>query len=107
MGMVPTRQDSAYNRLVAPMVKKQLLHVDGFSTKRSADVEAAVAPLIKWIDEVAPNAKNTCPLNWDTKNHVMRAVVRTFVAQSLYKEFAELLRDKTKEDLEELAKSLV
>ncbi|KAL4747007.1 hypothetical protein BDW72DRAFT_209930 [Aspergillus terricola var. indicus] len=106
MGMVSTRQDSAYNRLVAPMVeKKELLYVDGFSTKSSAEVEAAVAPLVKWIDEFAPNAKNTYPLNWDTKNHVMRAVIRTFVAQSLFKEFAELFRGKSKDELEELAKS--
>ncbi|KAL2831037.1 putative glucanase [Aspergillus pseudoustus] len=106
MGMVSTRQDSAYNRLVGPMVqKKQRLYVDGFSIERSADVEGLVAPLVKWIDEVAPEATNTYPLNWDTRNHVVRAVFRTFVAQSLYNEFAELFRGKTREELEELTSS--
>ncbi|KAL4874577.1 putative glucanase [Aspergillus karnatakaensis] len=105
MGMISTRQDSAYNQLIkAVFEKKQLLYLDGFSTKRSPEVEAAVAPLVKWIDEFAPNAKNTYPLNWDTKNHVMRSVIRTFVAQSLCKEFAELFKGKTHDELEELAR---
>ncbi|KAL4862098.1 hypothetical protein BDV12DRAFT_203377 [Aspergillus spectabilis] len=106
MGMVSTRQDSAWNRLITPMFeKKQRLYIDGFSTTRSPELESVVMPLVKWIDEVSPNAKNTYPLNWDTKNHVMRAVIRTFLAQSLYPEFAELFKGKTNEELEELARS--
>ncbi|KAL4981680.1 putative glucanase [Aspergillus falconensis] len=106
MGMVSTRQDSAYNRLVAPiMAKKQRLYVDVFSIERSAEVEALLEPLVKWIDEVSPNAKKTYPLNWDTKNHVIRAVLRTFLAQSLYQEFAELFWGKSRDELEELASS--
>ncbi|KAJ6127658.1 hypothetical protein N7523_003270 [Penicillium sp. IBT 18751x] len=106
MGMVSTRQDSAWNRLIAQMFeKKQLLCIDGFSTTRSPELESVLTPLVKWIDKVSPNAKKTYPLNWDTKNHVMRAVIRTFLAQSLYGEFAELFKGKTTEELEELARS--
>lgn len=106
MGIVSTAQDSAWNLLVGPMVeKKQRLRIDGFSINHSADVDSAIEPLIKWIDEVSPSAKKTYPLNWDTRTHVYRAVVRTFLAQSLYLEFAELFRGKTHEQLEDLARS--
>ncbi|KAL5334205.1 glycoside hydrolase superfamily [Aspergillus crustosus] len=106
MGMVSTRQDSVWNRLITPMFeKKQRLYIDGFSTTRSPELESVITPLVKWIDEVSPNAKNTYPLNWDTKNHVMRAVIRTFVAHSLYPEYAELFKGRTNEELEELARS--
>ncbi|KAL3480827.1 glycoside hydrolase superfamily [Aspergillus californicus] len=106
MGMVYTRQDSPWNQLIWPHVeRKQRLHVDGCSIKMSGEVDALLEPLVAWIDEVSPNAKNTYPLNWDTKNHLVRTVFRTFVAQSLYGEFAELFSGKTKSELDELARS--
>ncbi|GIK07240.1 hypothetical protein Aspvir_002898 [Aspergillus viridinutans] len=106
MGMVSTRPDSPWNKLVWPFVeKKQRLYVDGCLIKRSPEAEAVLERMAKWIDEVSPNAKATYPLNWDTKRHIIRAVFHTFLAASLYKEFAELFRGKTHEELEELAKS--
>lgn len=106
MGMVSTRGDSPWNRLIWPHVeKKQRLYVDSCAIKRSPEVEELLEPLVKWIDEVAPNAKTTYPLHWATKNHLIRTVFRTFVAQSLFQEFAELFRGKSEAELEELAKS--
>ncbi|CEN60495.1 hypothetical protein ASPCAL02932 [Aspergillus calidoustus] len=106
MGMVSTRRDSAWNKLIWPHVeRKQRLYVDGFVIKQSPEVEGLLGPLVEWIDKVAPDAKNTYPLNWDTKNHLIRAVFRTFVAQSLYKEFAELFCGKSRAELEALTKS--
>ncbi|KAL4736114.1 putative glucanase [Aspergillus similis] len=106
MGMVSTRQDSPWNRLVWPFVqKKQRIYVDGCSIKRSPEAEAVLEPLAKWIDEVAPEAKKTYPLNWATKRHIIRSVFHTFIAASLYREFAELFRGKNDAELEELARS--
>ncbi|KAL3496356.1 putative glucanase [Aspergillus germanicus] len=106
MGMVSTSADSPWNRLIGPfMEKKTRLYVDGCNVRTSPEADAVLDPMTKWIDEVSPTAKLTYPLNWATKRHLIMAVFHTLLAASLYKEYAELFRGKTFDDLEELAKS--
>jgi hypothetical protein len=58
-----------------------------------------------WIDEVSPTATKTYPPNWDTKQHVRRNILQTFLASSLCDGFAEYFRGLDKARPEELAKS--
>jgi hypothetical protein len=60
---------------------------------------------VEWIDEVSPTAKAVYPTSWDTQKHVDRAVLQTFLSESLQMEFAGLFADKTIEELEQLAAS--
>ncbi|KIA75430.1 glucanase [Aspergillus ustus] len=106
MAMVSTSPDSPWNRLIRPFVeKKERLYVDGCNVRTSPEADAVLDPMTKWIDEVSPTAKKTYPLNWATKRHLIRAVFHTFLAASLYNEYAELFRGKSFDELEELAAS--
>ena len=105
-GMVYTSPDSPWNKLVGPFIdEKRRLQVDRWGRHPSKEVEALTDPLIAWIDCVSPTATDTYPNNWDTRRHVERQILQTFLAESLCKEFAELFRNKDKPALEELAKS--
>lgn len=106
MGMLATSQKSPWNKLVWPFVdRKQDLYIDGCSIRQAPAAEAVIDHVAKWIDEVSPAANATYPLNWDTRRHIVRTVFHTFLAASLYEEFAGLFVGKTHEELEELAKS--
>ena len=103
-GMVYTSPDSKWNQLIAPVLeKKKRLQLDAWGKYPSKEVEAVINPLVEWIDKVSPTAKDTYPNTWDTKRHVERAILQTFLAESFVQEFAELFRGKNNDELEELA----
>ncbi|RVX73436.1 hypothetical protein B0A52_03078 [Exophiala mesophila] len=105
-GMVYTSPQSPWNQLVEPILeKKKRLQLDAWGTYPSKEVENLIDPLVKWIDSVSPTAKSVYPSTWNTSRHVQRAVLQTFLAETFVQEFAELFRDKTKDELEELAAS--
>ncbi|KAL2427050.1 Beta-xylosidase [Exophiala dermatitidis] len=105
-GMVYTSPDSAWNRLVEPMrEKKKRLQLDAWGMYPSKEAENVIGPLVSWIDSVSPTAKDVYPTTWNTRRHIERAVLQTFLAETFVNEFAELFRDKDQTALEELAKS--
>lgn len=105
-GMVHTSPDSPWNKLIGPFVeKKKRLQLDSWGKYPSKEVEEVMNPLLAWIDKVSPTAKNLYPSNWNLQRHLDRAVLQTFLADSLQMEFAENFRGKTLEELDELAKS--
>jgi hypothetical protein len=62
-------------------------------------------PLVEWVDKVSPTAKDQYPTSWNTQKHLDRAILQTFLSDSLQMEFAELFRDKSFDELEKLARS--
>ncbi|KAJ5613431.1 hypothetical protein N7510_006625 [Penicillium lagena] len=105
-GMVHTSPTSPWNKLISPFLeKKKRLQLDSWGKYPSEEVEALLKPLVEWIDRVSPTAAQTYPTNWDTGKHIDRAVLQTFLSESLQMEFAGLFAGKSLEDLEELAGS--
>ncbi|KAL1866663.1 hypothetical protein VTK73DRAFT_4566 [Phialemonium thermophilum] len=106
MGTVCVAPDSPYVRLLRPFLdRKARLQTDSASTGPSEELDPLIDGLAAWIDEVSPTARKTYPPNWDTRQHVRRNTVQTFLASSLCGEFAELFRGLDKPQLEELARS--
>jgi hypothetical protein len=105
-GMVHTSPTSPWNTLIAPFLeKKKRLQLDSWGKYPSEEVEALIKPLVEWIDKVSPTAKEVYPTNWDTGKHIDRAVLQTFLSESLQMEFAGLFAEKSIEELEQLAAS--
>jgi hypothetical protein len=106
-GMTHTSPESPWNTLIQGWLeKKKRLQLDSWGKYPSKEVERVMGPLIEWIDEVSPTAKDQYPSNWITvQKHLDRAVLQTFLSDSLQMEFAELFRGKDETALEELARS--
>lgn len=105
-GMLTVSPDSAYGRIIAPFVaKKAAVSIDAWGVPPNPTVDALIDPLVAWIDGVAPEAKTLYPGPWDTKRHVMRAVLQTFVSRALQGEFARCFAGLGFQELEECARS--
>lgn len=105
-GMVFTNPQSKWNRTIQPFLqKKRELWLDKWGRRPAPEPEAALRPLVDWIDRVCPTAKHTYPTHWNTEMHIMRNVFNTFLAASCSDEFAALFRGMEEEELEELARS--
>ncbi|RDW87680.1 hypothetical protein BP5796_03374 [Coleophoma crateriformis] len=105
-GMVYTSPDSPWNKLIQPFLeKKKACQTDSWGKYPSAEVDAVLQPLMAWIDKVSPTAGDQYPTPWDLQRHVDRAILQTFLADSLQMEFAEMFRGKSMEELDTLAKS--
>ncbi|KAL3453405.1 putative glucanase [Aspergillus insuetus] len=106
MGMVSVSPESAYLKLLRPFLeRKATLGVDSSNYHPSERLVNLVDQMAAWIDEVSPTATKTYPPNWDTKQHVRRNILQTFLASSLCDEFAAYFRGLDKVQLEELAQS--
>jgi hypothetical protein len=105
-GMVYADPNSKYMRTIGSwLAKKRRLNLDAWGRYPSKEVEAALDPLIRWINANAPEATKTYPTVWDTDRHINRTVIQTFVAQSFNMEFAKLFEGMSMGDLDECAKS--
>lgn len=105
-GMIHTSPDSKWNTTIQPFLdKKNQLWLDAWGRRPSPHPEAALKPLVEWIDQVSPAAKKTYPTTWNTERHVLRAVFQTFLAASFEDEFAELFKGMSEGELEGLARS--
>lgn len=105
-GMLYTNPESKWNKTIQPLLeKKRLFWLDKWGQRPNAEPEAALRPLVNWIDSVSPTAKYTYPTHWSTEMHVTRNVFNTFLAASFADEFAALFQGMEEEELEELAKS--
>jgi hypothetical protein len=105
-GMVYTDPDSFWNKTIQPFLeKKRRLQLDAWGKHPSKEVEEIIIPFVKWVDTVAPEAKDMYPTPWVTQRHLERATMQTFLSQALQMEFANLFKDFTMEQLDEAAKS--
>lgn len=105
-GMIHTKPNSKWNTTIQPFLdKKNRLWLDSWGRRPSPEPAAALKPLVQWIDQVSPTAKETYPTPWNTERHLLRAVFQTFLAASFVDEFAELFRGMDEGDLEALARS--
>ncbi|KAH8593436.1 putative glucanase [Bisporella sp. PMI_857] len=105
-GMVYTDPDSLWNKTIQPFLeKKRKLQLDAWGKYPSKEVEDVINPLVRWIDSVCPQAKETYPTPWATERHIVRATLQTFLSQAFSLEFANLFKDFTFEQLDEAAKS--
>lgn len=105
-GMVHTSSNSKWNQLINPILeKKKKYKLDAWGVHNSEEAESALNPLVKWIDEICPQAKQAYPGPWQTERHLLRAVFHTFLSEQFSDEFAELFRGKGVKELDELAHS--
>jgi hypothetical protein len=105
-GMVHTSPNSPWNQLIQPFLeKKKALQLDWWGCYPSAEPEALFNPLITWLNKVSPTLSTSYPKHWKTERHVRCAIQNNLLADSLQAEFAGLFRDKSIEELDELAKS--
>jgi len=105
-GMVYTNPDGFWNKTIQPFLeKKRKLQLDAWGRYPSKEVEDVINPLVKWIDTVCPQAKETYPTSWATERHIVRNTLQTFLAQAFELEFANLFKDFSFEQLDEAAKS--
>lgn len=105
-GMLYTNPQSKWNKTIQPLLeKKRMFWLDKWGRRPASEPEAALRPLLDWIDRVSPTAKLTYPTSWNTELHVMRSVFYTFLAASFVDEFAALFQGMDEKELEELARS--
>lgn len=105
-GMLHVARDSKWMQTIAPFLrKKKQYRLDAWGVHRSEQSEAVVDPLVRWIDEVCPAAKEVYPGPWKTERHVLRNVVQTYLSDAFQGEFAGLFKAFGKAELEECAKS--
>ena len=105
-GMLHTNHNSMWNKTIQPFLnKKKQYRLDAWGVHPSEEGEAAVNPLVEWIEKVCPTAKDTYPTNWGVERHVLRGVVQTFLSGAMSDEFAEQFRGMDKEQLDKLAHS--
>jgi hypothetical protein len=105
-GMIHTKPNSKWNTTIQPFLeKKNQFWLDSWGRRPSPGPEAALKPLVEWIDQVSPTAKATYPTTWNTERHLLRTVFQTFLAASFEDEFAGLFKGMDEGELEALARS--
>ncbi|KAG7149258.1 Beta-xylosidase like protein [Verticillium longisporum] len=108
-GMVYLDPESPYMRLIQPFVdKKQKLGLDFWGVVDKSGVDGDVyGPFISKLKAMIPEHlhKKKYPNIWTFDRQVERTVRELLMSEYLGYEFAELFKDKTEEELEELAAS--
>ena len=105
-GMIHTSPNSAWNTTIDRfLAKKRALQLDAWGKHPSEEAEAAIGPLVRWIDKVSPTAKDQYPTPWATERQMMRAVMQTFLSKTFNDEFAGLFRGMDERELDKLAHS--
>ena len=105
-GMVYTNPESKWNKTIQPILeKKKKYQIDAWGKHPSPEAEAAIKPMVEWIDKISPSAKDTYPTPWATERHVLRNVYQTFLAGSFSDEFASLFKSLDMDELDALAHS--
>lgn len=105
--MVYLSPDSAYIRLIKPIVeKKKRMALDAWG-RDDRHVKHIYEPLLKHIEEEIPGHlhKKRYPYMWGVANHVLRNVRELAVSEILTYEFASYFKDKSFEELDEIAAS--
>ncbi|KAH6685713.1 glycoside hydrolase superfamily [Plectosphaerella plurivora] len=106
MGMVRVGPDTPWAALVGAFARRKVaIQIESASQGPCPPVDGPIDALVAYIDSISPTANAAYPPNWNTKQHVLRNTLQTYVANTLCAEFAELFRGKTEEELEALAGS--
>lgn len=106
MGMLYTSPESAWNKLTKDFVaKKEKLRLDSTPSFAVEEIDNLLLPLVRWVEKTCPNASKTYPKVWGVRRHIERQIFHIFLAHQYCEEFAALFKDKSMEELEELAQS--
>ncbi|KAK8844078.1 hypothetical protein IAR55_006872 [Kwoniella newhampshirensis] len=104
-GMIYAGEDTAYVKLLKDFLrKKKNLAADrwGFDDR---SVRHLFQPLEEWIESSAPSIRDRYPATWGVDGHLSRLVRNILLSEELVKEFAGFFKDKTLDELDQLAKS--
>lgn len=107
-GMVYVDPETPYMKLIESFVaKKQHLGLDFWGCTDKEGVRDVYRPFIRQLKDMVPQSlhKKKYPPTWTFDRQVERTVRESLLSEYLVWEFAELFQGKSKEELEELAKS--
>lgn len=107
MGMMYLPQDSAWLKLLGPIIKKKRnLAVDSWAYDDAHLQEGLFGPLHKWFEDNVPaQYSKKYPWQWRMHMHVFRGIRGITLAEYMIPEWADYFRGKTFEELDELAAS--
>jgi hypothetical protein len=104
-GMVYTSPDSAYIRLLRPFLeKKARMGLDRWG-RNDKHVREVYEPLLEHLKMEIPQELHgrRYPYMWGLEGHVLRVVRELYASEVLTYEFAGYFKDKTLEELDEIA----
>ncbi|WWC90955.1 uncharacterized protein L201_005893 [Kwoniella dendrophila CBS 6074] len=110
-GMVYAGEETAYVKLLWNLFQKSKKLA---ANKWGADdkyTKELFKPIEEWLSTNAPSINQRYPAkggvndSWSVKGHLSRLIKNILLSEELVKEFAEYFRNKSKDDLNELAKS--
>lgn len=107
MGMTYLKPDSAWLKLLGPIIKKKRdVAVDSWAYDDAHLQEGLFGPLHKWFEEITPaEHSKKYPWQWRMHMHVFRGIRGITLAEYMIPEWAEYFRGKSFEELDELAAS--
>lgn len=107
MGMMYLPEDTAWMKLLGPIIKKKRdTAVDSWAYDDAHLQESLFGPLHKWFeDNVPPQYSKKYPWQWRMHMHVFRGIRGITMAEYMIPEWADYFKDKTFEELDELAAS--
>lgn len=107
MGMLYLEPDSAWHNLLGPILKKKRdLAVDSWAYDDAHLQEGLFGPLHQWFEDNVPaQYSKKYPWQWRMHMHVFRGIRGITLAEYMIPEWADYFKDKTFEELDELAAS--
>lgn len=107
MGMTYVSPDSPWLKLLGPMIKKKRdLAVDSWAYDDAHLQEGLFGPLHNWFEDNVPaQYSKKYPWQWRMHMHVFRGIRGITLAEYMIPEWADYFKDKTFEELDELAAS--
>lgn len=107
MGMMYLPPESAWLKLLGPIIKKKRdLAVDSWAYDDAHLQEGLFGPLHKWFEDNIPaQYSKKYPWQWRMHMHVFRGIRGITLAEYMIPEWADYFKDKTFEELDELAAS--
>lgn len=107
MGMSYLPPDSAWLKLLGPMIrKKRDLAVDSWAYDDAHLQDGLFGPLHTWFEDNVPaQYSKKYPWQWRMHMHVFRGIRGITMAEYMIPEWADCFKDKTFEELDELAAS--
>ncbi|KAF4464983.1 murein transglycosylase [Fusarium albosuccineum] len=107
MGLAYVSPDSPWLKLLGPIIrKKRDLAVDPWAYDDAHLLEGLFAPLHKWFEDNVPAQYNKkYPWQWRMHMHVFRGIRGITMAEYMIPEWADYFKDKSFEELDELAAS--
>ncbi|KAK9418243.1 putative Glycoside hydrolase family 5 domain-containing protein [Seiridium unicorne] len=107
MGLTYVSPDSAWMKLLGPIIKKKRdLAVDSWAYDDAHLQEGLFGPLHKWFEDNVPAQYNKkYPWQWRMHMHVFRGIRGITMAEYMIPEWADYFKNKSFEELDEIAAS--